>query len=1030
MSQRGFKRSKIWFSQWGDEGKGAGEGNWGRGGGSAGQGGVWAGTFKSKINGEGSLRSSQSHIAENGSYGASQGLIREDGQDPLQGEDGGGEGGGRGIGHSHDQSSGVPAALSAAGLVGSTSCNWDVSLQLSKGVGGSNDKEQASHIDACRNRQASRRRIPEGLLHTHEQAASQDFLHRYSKRGGGLWILAGAVFLLLLNLHVVGGQALAPPPPPPAQVNVSVVTTTTATVVWGAVDSARAYRVLKSYYTVGPFLPDSDVRAAPLVAPATTFTLSSLVTGRLVYIAVASGTDDLIYGTALSPVATAMPIGPPSQLVTTVDATSYNTSAVVLTWQLPGAAALSGPLATNFAVEYSCNGAVTRLYPADIVGTRGTIFPVGGISLDQACSFTVISRNLNYNPADPWSTTSTTAGLNKRSMLETIIMLSPPGPPQSMGAIGATLTSITVAWTKDALGKAIFYQVTYAQVLDSGTRGPVQVWSTDQIAMTSTISGLQAGGTFDVTVRTRNKNDAGYQFGTTITLSVENVPTAPPAFISSITATTVEVSWSPPPSSQLLKYEIYYQNSDGSGVVYKLVVPGDFLTTVLRQTITGLTTSTPILISLRAGNLFGFGPYTNLTVTPFAAPTVAPASASAAASPVLPQSVATVSWAAVQFAAKYKIESQLFNATTGVYGAFVSLGDFQGTVTNITGLFANSTYKFRVSAGNPAGYDPTGVVSNSVTTAAIRQPLLAVSDLVVNGATSSSLILQWTQSWDDLAITEAFQIQVSTTTSFTAATTITAPAVINPYLGRRESPADANSTNGSSIRRRLLEATPTVYGNVTGLTVNTVYYIRVTPRSANTLAYSGVPFASASATPVNAAFLPVVGLQVVSILDGAASLEWQRSGLEPIIRYLVQARVAGTSTIQVQLEVMQPAVSVAKVKVDVLGLTDGLSYDFIVTPRTLNVAAYSSAPPAYVLNISFMGVPSPPVGLRVTYVGNNSVALAWDRASTFPPATNYQVTYRIGLVRFSANGIPPTPNNFLTVTGLLRGSPYEFKVSP
>jgi len=311
-----------------------------------------------------------------------------------------------------------------------------------------------------------------------------------------------------------------------------------------------------------------------------------------------------------------------------------------------------------------------------------------------------------------------------------------------------------------------------------------------------------------------------------------------------------------------------------------------------------------------------------------------------------------------------------------------------------------------------------------------------------------SLNLEWAQSWEELSITEAYRLEVSTSSSFPFPGTTTAPEVINLYLGS----AAANVTNSS-----VVEAPPKIYGNVTGLTVGTRYFVRVTPRSANRTGYEGVPSAATDATPVLPATLPVQGLRVVSILDGAASLEWLRVAAQPIIMYELKARVAGTDTIQVKMfdiwalngyilmkifsytifpilmmqvlfEVPQPDNSQTRVSVDVQGLTDGLEYDFIVTPRTLNVAAYSLAQPAFVLGLSFMGVPSPPVGLRVTFVGNDSVSLAWEAAATFPPATSYQVKYRIGRVDFSANGIAPTPDQALTVYDLKRGFPYEFKV--
>jgi hypothetical protein len=130
-----------------------------------------------------------------------------------------------------------------------------------------------------------------------------------------------------------------------------------------------------------------------------------------------------------------------------------------------------------------------------------------------------------------------------------------------------------------------------------------------------------------------------------------------PTVLSSyfLTGNLMQVSWSPPPSTHLLSYEVYYQTLDMSGPLSVIAVPGDLVSDTFQQSITGLSTGTPYRISVRAGNLYDFGPFTNLSVTPFAAPTVAPASATASLHPELSQSVAMVSWAPVDFADFYKV---------------------------------------------------------------------------------------------------------------------------------------------------------------------------------------------------------------------------------------------------------------------------------------------------------------------------------------------------------------------------------------
>lgn len=52
---------------------------------------------------------------------------------------------------------------------------------------------------------------------------------------------------------------------------------------------------------------------------------------------------------------------------------------------------------------------------------------------------------------------------------------------------------------------------------------------------------------------------------------------------------------------------------------------------------------------------------------------------------------------------KPQVEKQEFNQTSGAYSSlYVDLGTFYDTQANVTLLLADSTYRFRVSAGEPA----------------------------------------------------------------------------------------------------------------------------------------------------------------------------------------------------------------------------------------------------------------------------------------------------------------------------------------
>ncbi len=150
---------------------------------------------------------------------------------------------------------------------------------------------------------------------------------------------------------------------------------------------------------------------------------------------------------------------------------------------------------------------------------------------------------------------------------------------------------------------------------------------------------------------------------------------------------------------------------------------------------------------------------------------------------------------------------------------------------------------------------------------------------------------------------------------------------------------------------------------------------------------------------------------------------------ENIIAYRVDANVAGMRRTIVSIEVPQPVPEAAgKLDAVVLGLIEGLSYDFIVTARSLHIAAYDNVPSSVAADVSFMGLPAPPVSLRVTYLTNDAVTLAWERAPSFPPATSFQVQWRVGTVNFSSFDAPAISETTYTVGNLLRGATYEFRV--
>ena len=87
-------------------------------------------------------------------------------------------------------------------------------------------------------------------------------------------------------------------------------------------------------------------------------------------------------------------------------------------------------------------------------------------------------------------------------------------------------------------------------------------------------------------------------------------PTAPKLLmIVSITNTTVSLSWMPPntPNGIIIQYQLQYRRSDSSTNITSLDVTNDTLT----YTVTGLSSNTEYLFTVRAFTVVGHGKASN-----------------------------------------------------------------------------------------------------------------------------------------------------------------------------------------------------------------------------------------------------------------------------------------------------------------------------------------------------------------------------------------------------------------------------------
>ncbi len=338
----------------------------------------------------------------------------------------------------------------------------------------------------------------------------------------------------------------------------------------------------------------------------------------------------------------------------------------------------------------------------------------------------------------------------------------------------------------------------------------------------------------------RCRHSGGYVSGQSVQLAVEDVPSAPQVALSVVNATSIQVSWTAPQSTHALKYQVSYQPADSSGSATTVDVAVGSSTVLV---ITGLTTEQLMRVNVRASNLYGWSAFGTGTIASFAAPFTPPASVTALLHPSWPQSVINITWTSVEFATSYRLFIQQYVVNLGDWGALMEQQEpYTQTAAVVRGLTSETMYRFRVFSANQAGSDPLGQYSNNLTTNAVQQPTVAVQNLTCTSTTSSSLLITWTQGSDQLSITEAFRVEVSTAVNFAGGSTRTLPEV---------------------VRNTLASGLEALFVNVTALTTLTRYYVRVTPRSANILGYVGVPSATVSAIPVPPPTQAVTNLQVM-----------------------------------------------------------------------------------------------------------------------------------------------------------------------
>lgn len=288
-------------------------------------------------------------------------------------------------------------------------------------------------------------------------------------------------------------------------------------------------------------------------------------------------------------------------------------------------------------------------------------------------------KSFEYNGTDATSNYLTTTTSNIAQQLTLT------NPTVSADANPITQNSFVASWI------AVTGATNYSIDVSTNSFGTfVSGYNNQSVAgISTTVSGLSPGVTYQYRVRANNSAGASANSNiiSLITISatpVLNTPTAP-------TQTSFTVSWNAVVGVDNYRLDISTDNN------FANFLPGyqDKQLTATSESVLGLSPGTIYYIRLRTNNISGTSP-NSVVVSQITVP-AAPTGLSTSG---VTSSVIVASWSAVIGADSYEVDVSKDNFTT------VQTITTTDTSEPLTGLIANTVYKYRIRAVNVAGKSP------------------------------------------------------------------------------------------------------------------------------------------------------------------------------------------------------------------------------------------------------------------------------------------------------------------------------------
>lgn len=465
-------------------------------------------------------------------------------------------------------------------------------------------------------------------------------------------------------------------------------------------------------------------------------------------------------------------------------------------------------------------------------------------------------------------------------------------------------------------------------------------------ALSEALIGLEPNTTYDLEVVA--DNGAGQTTSTiqTFTTAARAPSAATNLVATNVTPTSLTLTWAKSstgsnPITYLLTYRVH---GAGNFVNYGAPTSGTSIN------VTGLSPLTNYDFQVLAQNSVDNGPPSaTLTIqTPSAGlPPTAPTNLALSN---IQQNQVTLSWTASASGSPpitYQVQYRPTGTTT-----FNSFANTTSTTVAVTGLAANTSYDFQVTATNTIDTITSAIVSGKT-----LLPLAAPSAPGIPTATNIT----------------ASSATVTSTASTSGATPISYQLVFRPT-------GTANFQNfGAPI-----SASGTIVSQiVTGLQTATSYDFQyIATNSVASVASGTLTFSTLSANQTPSA---PIGLGASNVTQTGLTLSWLPSTGTPTISYQAQSRATGATAWT------NAGAATTGTSVSISGLALGTSYDFQVIASN-GVGSATSA--IFTTSTAAGTAPAAPTGLVATNITAGGLTLSWTASATGTQPITYQPQYR------------------------------------